>query len=221
MSKKNKNNTTSYASGPIPVPVNHAKLTHDQYQMADIDIDAQKTSGPGLDDLDDIELLNNAESLKHSDIDDLALEGEKMSDNRFASLADNRKVSLQETGATIARERSGIGSVNLGGKYSMIKPEKIAFDTNAFTSARAGYTENMSKMTSGMNLGDETWKNIKKLKAPKEILSDSAATGSKIGRYAMLGVGALTLMGGLTLALSSSRGQQNNAQLYGQQPVDY
>lgn len=41
------------------------------------------------------------------------------------------------------------------------------------------------------------------------------------GKYAALGVGAAVAMGGLVTALSSSRGQQSNAQLYGQQPLQY
>lgn len=63
---------------------------------------------------------------------------------------------------------------------------------------------------------------VKNASSRKDFETTSKKVASKVGHSKLaVGIGAVMAAGSLVLGLSSSRGQQSNAQLYGQQPLSY
>ena len=119
---------------------------------------------------------------------------------------------IDERGVAIANAQQGIVDQESADAIApdYIPPQVNNYEQAAETSANAEAKVAPSPIVKKQSVGEQA-----------ATASDTNPTGSKLGRNIFLGTGAVVGFGGLTLALSSSRGQQSNAQLYGQQPINY
>ena len=146
---------------------------------------------------------------------DLVTEAQQSS-GRNASVPTPYKVTkepiIDERGVAIANAQQGIVDQESADAIApdYIPPQVNNYEQAAETSANAEAKVAPSPIVKKQSVGEQA-----------ATASDTNPTGSKLGRNIFLGTGAVTGFGGITLALSASRGQQSNAQLYGQQPINY
>lgn len=153
------------------------------------------------DDIDmDVEIRRSEQRLKSND-SYLSVEKKIVSDeqNQLMSLKDisrNKKQALN----TIAGEN--VNEDDLAKAKETLEKIKENFDYSKGSQIRKENNKEYFRKTNKHSMDEVSSKKFGKM--------------GKIGAYAAAGT---LLLGGLTLALSDSRGQQTNGQLYGQQPL--
>lgn len=124
---------------------------------------------------------------------------------------------------SIELKNSGINAVGKPSQKKTVKVNPFFEDGIDLTEATQKRYQNMTerhmqKQTEQAKKTVNTATGKTKVKANENKGTPDDSTGPKLSSHAALAVGALSGVG-LTYALTRNRGQQSNAQLYGQQPL--